>query len=202
MFRGLAVFALCLVVVVSAQDAPIWPTAWFGVEAVNTTTKEGVPTPFESAIKWYDSSIPALRQDNSVDGMTSAFIHIGPRLYQFFPAAKQCVAVFMGIGPLRPDWLVGAKFIGNFDINDTPSYGWDQDNHFYYAAVSSGRPTRIAAFDQSGALVQQDFVNYFAGPIDSSIFSVPTYCFSNTTRTITLKNLPKYITSYDFLKKL
>lgn len=100
--------------------------------------------------------------------------------YLIFPTLKSCCACCTadsGCGTIRPDWLNGATFIGYNTTGSVKYQVWDkkglQDNYYWQVDdtqapyIIDQRPNDLMVFDVS---------TFKKGPIDPSVFALPSYC--------------------------
>jgi hypothetical protein len=170
------------------ETAPIWPVSWFTVLSRTTTDANGQPVPTRAYLQWYDFAevFPqgALRQDRiSADSArsTSSSLHINDLLYSIDFNAEVCFVSNLGIGPVRPDWLVGGEYLGEEIVRDTLCEVWDKkggdESHLYYQSLPSGLPVRLTTTNQAGEYNVKDYASVDVTAFNSSdVFLVPDYC--------------------------
>lgn len=89
-----------------------------------------------------------------------------------------CCTAESGCGTVRPDWLSDAKFVGYNDTGSVKYQVWDkaglQNN--YYWQVDGGNQAPYIIDQQPNDLMVFDTSSYKPGPIDPSVFALPSYC--------------------------
>eukprot|EP00999_Lentomonas_sp_LEN2_P001263 NODE_2283_length_607_cov_69.075000_g2233_i0.p1 GENE.NODE_2283_length_607_cov_69.075000_g2233_i0~~NODE_2283_length_607_cov_69.075000_g2233_i0.p1 ORF type:complete len:190 (-),score=43.50 NODE_2283_length_607_cov_69.075000_g2233_i0:37-534(-) len=135
-------------------------------------------------MQWYDFDYPhALRMTRTTRFELAHDIHVGTDLWMANELTQECVYVDIGIGPLKPDWLVGGEYLGEGHmINSVPSYLFNKDgagnDHLYYCAMDNCdvRPTRMDTINNEGNENTKEYVNMVLDPIPRDVFDVPRYC--------------------------
>ena len=108
-------------------------------------------------------------------------IQIDRLAYIFNEAYQACTSTFVPVRIVRPDWMQGGVYVGEFIVNSIISKRWDKEGHFYYQDALTGRPTRVfLPIDNRGYILQEEYNLFFPGPFDRTVFNIPSYC-SNAT---------------------
>lgn len=88
-----------------------------------------------------------------------------------------CCTAEKGCGVVKPDWLSNATFIGYNTTTSVKYQVWDkkglQDN--YYWQVDDTQAPYIID-QQPNDFMEFDVTTFKKGPIDPSIFALPSYC--------------------------
>jgi hypothetical protein len=104
--------------------------------------------------------------------------------YYYHPADHTCNVIDMGVGLLKPDWLVGATYLGEVAVNTIKCDMWEQGSApddggvpfvTYYNKVGADTPIRWVFYDGASFDVMRWAVNETA---NSTTWEIPPYCFS------------------------
>lgn len=136
----LMLLAVLAFVVVLAVDPPIWPNT-FSQRFVATFHNKQNQTFNSVGNHYYDYANKRSRMDyrdgswdflcNSVinESTPCSFLTVGGKRYLLFPEKKQgcfCCDSAHGCGPLRPDWLSNATYVGIENLLGQDFFKWSK----------------------------------------------------------------------------
>ncbi|CAM0878143.1 unnamed protein product [Alopecurus aequalis] len=95
----------------------------------------------------------------------------------YTPARRQCRSVAVGVGILRPDWLVpGAAYLGRAPADGFDCHVWTKvDFITYYEDAATGRPVKWVFYTGRTAHV----MSFQPGVVlEDAEWQAPAYCFT------------------------
>jgi hypothetical protein len=106
---------------------------------------------------------------------------VGGLRYLVYPSKQYCCACCtseQGCGILKPNWLANATFIGYNTTAGITYQVWDekglQDNYYWQVNDTTQAPYIID--QRPNDIMQFDVSTFKTGPVDPSVFALPTYC--------------------------
>jgi hypothetical protein len=102
-------------------------------------------------------------------------------IYPTLNSCCMCCTAESGCGTVRPDWLSDSNFVGYNTTGTTKYQVWDkkglQDN-FYWQVDDTQTPYIID--QRPNDVMVFDVTTFKKGPIDPSLFALPSYCSKST----------------------
>lgn len=89
----------------------------------------------------------------------------------------KCCTEAEGCGVVRPDWLKGAKYDGEFTFEGYIADRWEKEGNrknFYYSTVIGSFP--LAVDMENLDKIVYNPKTYVTTPVDDSLFVLPSYC--------------------------
>eukprot|EP00045_Choanoeca_perplexa_P016683 m.227858 g.227858 ORF g.227858 m.227858 type:complete len:212 (-) comp17330_c0_seq2:9-644(-) len=180
-----ALCATAWVLVIGATKASPEPPTWPARLHISMVTNRGGNLTFDDL--FYDYTLKKnfilIKHQQPIPDTYDLETDTG-NTYYYNPESQTCKVIQMGVGPLRPDWLKGARFQGQRTIHNIVCNCWNQTwdtdpSHdlTYCAELNTNRPVQWT-FGIDGAV--QDVLVYEAnaGPKDRSVWEIPSYCNS------------------------
>ncbi|TKV90155.1 hypothetical protein SEVIR_9G009900v4 [Setaria viridis] len=102
----------------------------------------------------------------------------------YTPARRSCRSAAVGVGILRPDWLLpGAVYLGRRDAGGFDCHVWAKADFItYYEDVKTKRPVKWVFYTGRIAYV----MNFEVGAVlEDAAWQAPEYCFNKDGGTIT-----------------
>ena len=156
--------AACLVLVtLSTPKTPVWP-AQFSQEFHETNTYPVIGSFETDGFFQYDMTNGRYRVDRTngkgdrycwlngikiLQGKKCSHIVDQGKRYIYYPDNDECCyccSAEHGCGLLRQDWLKGADFKGEVEINGIKAYKWDKkggQSNFYYETIAEDPLDRV-----------------------------------------------------------
>ena len=104
--------------------------------------------------------------------------------YYYYLEDTSCSTIEMGVGILRPNWLLGAKYLGQATVDNLLCDVWQQGSSpdddsvpfiTYYNQVGTEVPARWVFFDGASFDVMKWEIN---GTVPEATWQVPAFCFT------------------------
>ncbi|ESQ37276.1 hypothetical protein EUTSA_v10002677mg [Eutrema salsugineum] len=104
----------------------------------------------------------------------------GTSFYYTLDASRTCRTVHFEVGILRPNWLDGAKYLGQRHVNGFLCNVWEKvDFLWYYEDVVSKRPVQWIFYTGREAHVMTFEVG---AVLEDEKWQAPVYCFHNDNK--------------------
>ncbi|KAF5777057.1 hypothetical protein HanXRQr2_Chr12g0531191 [Helianthus annuus] len=100
---------------------------------------------------------------------------------------RQCSSVQLDVGILRPNWLAGATYVGQRQVDGFDCYVWEKADFItYYEDVVTRRPVKWVFYTGREAHVMTFEVG---AALEDAKWQVPWYCFEQTTPVTTMEDI-------------
>lgn len=174
----------------------IWPRAYFSSYSSNKTDIFGNTGQYFSSLKWYDYDFGRSAKTIQVfdDGEVRVALIRDVIWYSYNPGRRTCQRVNLGVGIVRPDWMLGARFIRRDFLNGIPLFMFDKEDHLLFESVPETRNGPVepkvlfTPADNFLRRTENQYSKFISNPvIPRETFDIPSYCQS--TSDITLEEL-------------
>jgi hypothetical protein len=121
---SIAVLALFSACCSAAPQPQPWAERFMATLVRNGTAPDGSSTGPDIEMKFYDYSQPSqpqYKQECSINDVTSTFLLLGTSGYIFNTLNKACIAQQLPVAVVKPDWMLGGEYQGEYTINNVPS---------------------------------------------------------------------------------
>ncbi|KAL8258376.1 hypothetical protein R6Q59_030417 [Mikania micrantha] len=180
------------IVGVTKGDDPIptpWPVQFHSIVMTNYSGQ------LELIDLWYDWT--NRRSFNIIQHQLGNIVYDlewnnGTSFYYTLDSDRQCSSVQMGVGILRPNWLDGATYIGQRQVDKFNCYVWEKADFItYYEDVVTRRPVHWVFYTGREAHVMTFEVG---AALEDAKWQVPWYCFEEVASSATMADVNGAIT--------
>ncbi|KAI3730782.1 hypothetical protein L1987_61959 [Smallanthus sonchifolius] len=106
----------------------------------------------------------------------------GTSFFYTLDSDRQCSSAQLEVGILRPNWLDGATYLGQRQVDGFLCYVWEKADFItYYENVESRRPVHWVFYTGKPIIVSHVMTYEVGAALEDAKWQVPWYCFEETT---------------------
>lgn len=146
----------------------------------------GQAGPGETLVTWYDfqrgANLIQISPDANNSDVTWDLELDNHHSYYYQPARRHCMEIDMPVGILRPDWLLGAEFLGTRVVNGQQTVAWTKADFIdYYADPVTCEPVAWYMHTMKAWFYTVLYIPNQSVPDPSSWLVPPEYCMAENS---------------------